>query len=53
MHHALRDFFTTDYSLLSAAVLSVTLSMNVSFTRYAARHTRENGERAAAQRLAG
>ena len=45
--HALRDFFTTDYGLLSAAVIAVTLSMNVSFTRSAARHIREDGERAA------
>ena len=44
---ALRDFFTTDYDLLSAVVIAITLSMNVSVTRYAARHIREAGERAA------
>ena len=42
--HALRDFFTTDYGLLSAAVIAVTWSMGVSFTRHAARHIREDGE---------
>lgn len=45
--HALRDFFTTDYGLLSAAVIAFTLFMGVYFTRYAARHIREDGERAA------
>ena len=45
--HALRDFFTTDYGLLSAAVIAFTLFMGFYFTRYAARHIREDGERAA------
>ena len=45
--HALRDFSTTDYGLLSAAVIAVTLSLGVYFTRHAARHIREDGERAA------
>ena len=40
--HALRDFFTTDYGPLNAAVIAVTLSMGVSFTRYAARHILED-----------
>jgi hypothetical protein len=47
MMHALRDFFTTDYGLLSAAAIGFTLFMGVYFTRYAARHIREDGERAA------
>lgn len=43
--HALRDFFTTDYGLLSAAVIAFTLGMGVFFTRYMARHIREDTER--------
>ena len=45
--HALRDFFTTDYGLLSAAVIAFTIGMGVFFSRYVARHMREDGERAA------
>lgn len=45
--HALRDFFTTDYGLLSAAVIAFTLGMGVFFQRYISRHMREDGERAA------
>ncbi len=44
--HALRDFFTTDYGLLSAAVIAFTLGMGVFFARYMARHMREDGEAA-------
>lgn len=45
--HALTDFFTTDYGLLSAAVIAFTLGMGVFFARYMARHIREDSERAA------
>ena len=45
--HALRDFFTTDYRLASAAVIAIILSRGLWFTRYAARHIRQKGERAA------
>lgn len=45
--HALRDFFTTDYGLLSAAVIAFTLGMGVFYARYIARHIREDSERAA------
>lgn len=45
--HALRDFFTTDYGLLSAAVIAFTLGMGVFYARYISRHIREDTERAA------
>ena len=45
--HALRDFFTTDCGLASAAVIAITLSMSLYFTRHAKRPIREDGERAA------
>ena len=45
--HALRDFFTTDHGLAGATVIVITLTMGVYFTRYAARHIRQKGERAA------
>jgi hypothetical protein len=45
--HALRDFFTTDYGLLSAAVIAITLGMGVFYARYFARHIREDSEAAA------
>jgi hypothetical protein len=45
--HALKDFFSTDYGLLSAAVIAFTLGMGVFFTRYFARHIKEDTERAA------
>jgi len=44
--HALRDFFTTDYGLLSAAGIAFMLGMGVFFVRYTARHMREDGEAA-------
>lgn len=44
--HALKDFLTTDYGLLSAAVIAFTLGMAVFFARYFARHIREDCERA-------
>lgn len=45
--HALRDFFTTDYGLLSAAVIAITLGMGVFYARYFARHIRQDSEAAA------
>ncbi len=44
--HALRDFFTTDYGLLSAAVIAFTLGMGVWYARYISRNMREDAERA-------
>ena len=44
--HALRDFFTTDYGLLSAAVIAFTLGMGVFYARFILRHIREDTERA-------
>jgi hypothetical protein len=45
--HALQDFLSTDYGLMSAAAIALTLGMGVFFARYRARHIREDGERAA------
>ena len=47
--HALRDFFSTDYGLMSAAVIAFTLGMGVFFSRYISRHIREDAERAERQ----
>lgn len=43
--HALKDFLTTDYGLLSAAVIALTLAMGGFYARYFARHIREDCER--------
>ena len=50
--HALRDFFSTDYGLLSAAVIAVTLGMGAFYVRFFLRHMHEDEarERAAAAR---
>jgi hypothetical protein len=48
--HALRDFFSTDYGLMSAAGLALTLGLGVFFLRYFLRHIREDS--AAAERAA-
>jgi Protein of unknown function (DUF3149) len=45
--HALRDFFSTDYGLMSAAVIAFTLGMGIFFARYMARHIKQDGEAAA------
>ena len=45
--HALRDFFSTDYGLMSVASLVITLGMGVFFFRYFMRHIREDTEAAA------
>jgi len=42
--HALRDFFTTDYGLLSAVVIAATLAMGVFYARFFQRHIREDTE---------
>ncbi|NDY92319.1 DUF3149 domain-containing protein [Ideonella livida] len=49
--HALRDFLTTDYGLLSLAVIVVTLGMGVFYTRYFIQHIRQD-EAAERARLA-
>ena len=43
--HALIDFFTTDYGLLSAAVLAITLGMGGFYARYFITHIREDEAR--------
>lgn len=48
--HALKDFFTTDYGLLSAAVIVVTLGMGVFYARFFAKHIKEDTERAERER---
>jgi hypothetical protein len=48
--HALQDFFSTDYGLMSAAGIAFMLGMGVFFLRYFLRHIREDGE--AAERAA-
>ncbi|OYU73016.1 MAG: DUF3149 domain-containing protein [Burkholderiales bacterium PBB5] len=45
--HALRDFFTSEYGLLSAAVIAFTLGMGAFFARYISSHIREDAARAA------
>jgi hypothetical protein len=48
--HALQDFFSTDYGLMSAIGLAITLGMGVFFYRFFMRHIRE--DTAAAERAA-
>jgi hypothetical protein len=50
--HALQDFFTTDYGLLSAAVIAITLGMGVFYARYFQRHIREDTAAEAARQAA-
>jgi nitrogen fixation/metabolism regulation signal transduction histidine kinase len=50
MMKALQDFVTTDYGLMSLAVILFTLGMGVFFGRYFARHIKEDTE--AAERAA-
>lgn len=45
---ALRDFFTTDYGLMSAVVIAITLGMGVFYTRFFIRHMRDDEAAAAA-----
>jgi hypothetical protein len=51
--HALRDFLTTDYGLMSAAAIAITLGLGVFYARYFARHIREDSEAAARAAAAG
>lgn len=41
---ALTDFFTTDYGLLSAAVIAITLGMAWFYTNYFIKHIRQDEE---------
>jgi len=50
--HALTDFFTTDYGLLSATVIAVTLGMGVFYARFFQRHIREDAAAAAREQAA-
>lgn len=47
---AWKDFLTTDYGLLSAAVIAFMLGMVVFFINFFNRHIREDTEREAARR---
>lgn len=44
--HALRDFFSTDYGLMSAAGIAFMIGMGVFFTRFFLRHMKEDEEAA-------
>lgn len=46
--HALNDLFTTDMGLMSMAGIAFMLGMGVFFVRYALKHIREDGDKAAA-----
>jgi predicted negative regulator of RcsB-dependent stress response len=51
---AWKDFFTTDYGLMSALVILIVLGMAGFFINYFTKHIREDTEREAArQRAAG
>ena len=45
---ALRDFFSTDYGLMSAVVIAITLGMGVFYARFFLKHMREDEAAAAA-----
>lgn len=47
---ALKDFFSTDYGLMSAVVIAITLGMGVWYARFFARNIRRDAELAAAQK---
>lgn len=47
--HALRDLLTTDYGLFSALGIAFMLGMGVFFSRYFARHIREDTNAAIAR----
>lgn len=51
--HALKDFFSTDYGLLSAAVIAFTLFMGGWYINYFRRHIAEDTARAAKEAQAG
>ena len=50
--HALNDFFTTDYGLMSAVVIAFILGMSVFFIAYFRRHIREDTAAEAARQAA-
>jgi len=50
--HALQDFFSTDYGLLSAAVIAITLGMGVFYVRFFVKHMQQDEARERA-RLVG
>jgi hypothetical protein len=41
----LRDLLSTDYGLMSAVVIAITLVMAAYFSHYFSKHIREDGER--------
>ncbi len=43
--HAIRDFLSTDYGLMSLAVITVTLGMGAFYVRYFIRHMHEDEAR--------
>ena len=47
--HALKDFISTDYGLLSLAVIAVMLGMGAYYVRFFLRHMEEDARRAAAE----
>ena len=51
--HALQDFFSTDYGLLSAAVIAFTLFMGGWYINYFRRHIAEDTARAAKEAQGG
>jgi len=46
--HALKDLFTTDVGLMSAAGIAFMLGMGVFYVRYFLKHMKEDGDKAAA-----
>lgn len=46
---ALSDFFSTDYGLMSAAVIAITIGMAVFFVRFFVTHMREDERKADGQ----
>ncbi|WP_298233994.1 DUF3149 domain-containing protein [uncultured Azohydromonas sp.] len=48
--HALKDLLTTDYGLMSVAVIAVTLGMGGFYLRYFLRHIQEDIARHAGKR---
>ncbi len=44
---ALADFFSTDYGLMSAVVIAITLGMGVFYTRFFLENIRKDAEAAA------
>lgn len=43
--HAIQDFLSTDYGLMSAAVIAITLGMAAFFVRFFISHMREDEAR--------